>query len=322
VSRCARFLAAVAVCGACALAQAGAVRIELQPRAQQHGAALMLGDVAVVTGAAAEQKTVSELALPTRGRVGDTVVYGRAEIARLLAQRHPQLHELQWAGAARVLVQRSGQTLPAAALVEQARTQLLAALAPRDGRFVLQPLTEPRALALPAGRPQLTARAPQQIGPRMKVWLDVAVDGRHYVSVPVTFAVTWLRPALILTRAQPAKAVLGADAVALGEVDAAPAGGAVVQESRQLVGKRLRRGLNEGAVLRETDLEERPAIAAGAGVDVFTAVGRVVVQTKAIAERDGFVGQSIAARTLQTNESLMIEVIGEDRAIVSNSPQR
>jgi flagella basal body P-ring formation protein FlgA len=302
---------------------ADAASIELQTRAQQHGAVLTLMQVASVSGSAQERRQLEALALPARGKVGDTVAYTRADIARQIASAQPQLRgAVQFAGAQRVLVERTGQLLPATQLLQTAQVQLAAALASYGGHIGLRALTAPRAVLVPAGHWQLAARPDSGIGPRMKVWLDVAVDGHRYTSVPVTFAVTWLRPALVLTRAQPAKAVLGADAVTVAEIDAAPFGAALLQDPQQLAGKRLRRAMNVGAVLSAEDIEQRPAIAAGSGVDVFAAVGRVVVQTRAIAERDGFIGQSIAARTFATNEPLMIEVIGEDRAIVSNNPTR
>jgi flagella basal body P-ring formation protein FlgA len=122
-----------------------------------------------------------------------------------------------------------------------------------------------------------------------------------------------------LKQAQSARVPLTAEMVTLGEVDAALIGGEILQDTQQLSDQRLRRDMAAGAALRRSDIEIKPPVTAGTNVDVFAQVGRIVVQTRAVAERDGFVGQSISARLPNTQEQLMIEVIGEDRAIVSNN---
>jgi flagella basal body P-ring formation protein FlgA len=300
---------------------AGAVVVELYPQAEQRGSMLRLDAVASVFGDAREQQLLVKIELPPRGRVGDTVIYTQEEIAARLAPLRAQLkEEIHVVGADRVRVDRLGQVMASADYIEAARTKLLTYLDGRDGRISVRASGDYRPLSIPIGTSQIVARIEQgPVRARMKVWLDIAVDGHYYASIPVVFAVSWLRSALILNRAHKGKSALAADALSAGEVDAALVGGELVKDAQQLRDKRLRHDMDAGAALRLADIEDKPPVEAGSKVDVFAHVGRIVVQTKAVAQRDGFVGQRIGARLPKTQELLMVEVIGEDRAIVSNN---
>jgi flagella basal body P-ring formation protein FlgA len=213
------------------------------------------------------------------------------------------------------------QRVAAQAYVSAAREALAAELSERDGRFELETRGRYRDLAFEVEAPvRLTARvANTHALPSLVVWMELEAGGRIVQRVPVRFAVRWLKPALVAKRGLDAKAALAAELFELREVDVSRVhGGAVVASPAQLEGKRLRRDLAANAVLALADVEDRPPVEAGERIQVRAYVGRVTVQTTAIAERDGFVGARIAARVPGAEVRLRVEVTGENQARVTN----
>lgn len=292
------------------------VAIELLEKAAQRAGAPTLGDVAKITGSDAQLRNMQ---LPVRGKVGDTVVYTRAELGELVAtMRGNRGGEVRWSGAERVLVERRGVAVPAAEYIAWAEALLREHWAARGGKLELKAVNEYRPLTLPEGGRSIAARfAGDDVRRTARVWLDIAVDGHYYTTATVTFDVGWWKPALVLKQRGEALQRLRPDMVDTADADISLTNGAVVQDSQSLHGKRLKRETAAGVALAESDIEDIPAVEAGATIKVFTTVGRIAVQTLAVALRDGAVGQHIAVKKPRSNEQLMVEVTGENRAVVS-----
>jgi flagella basal body P-ring formation protein FlgA len=296
------------------------LEIGLAARIQQDSAALTLGDIATIDGSGPVPQSLRKLALPGKGRIGDTVVYTRAEIAALIDRSFPgSAQNLRWSGPERVLVERRGTIVAQEEYIGWAAERLRAHWATVEGRIELQAINDYRPLALPAGARSIEARfAGSEIRRTTKVWLDIAVDGKPYTTATVVFDVRWWRPALVLKQRGIARQRLQPELAALTEVDISLANGATLQDPRQLQGTRLCRDTEAGRPLTAADIEDIPAVELGATVRVHTQVGRVAIQTLAVAQRDGAIGQRIAVKHPKNNEQMMVEVIGENRAIVSD----
>lgn len=187
-----------------------------------------------------------------------------------------------------------------------------------DGAVVITPIGAYHALTVPAGAVELRARVPSVIlRSRMLAWIDVQVDGRLRVPVPVKFEVRNFRPALVTTRRVQAKAALLAEQVELRRVDVAVLGGEAVADPGLLAGKRLRRDLAAEAVVTADVLEERPPIELGERIDVYARVGRVVVRTVGIAEQDGFVGSRIGVKVVKSGRRLQAWIAPDKRVWVN-----
>jgi flagella basal body P-ring formation protein FlgA len=155
----------------------------------------------------------------------------------------------------------------------------------------------------------------------MLVWVDVSVDGHVRRTLPVSFEVRWIKPALVVNEHVAAKLELGADRVTLREVDVARAHGEALTSVAQLQGKRLRRELGANAVLGSEDIEDKPPVAAGEQIAVLASVGRVTVRTVGIAQRDGFSGDRIGVRVGDGKQRLRAKVIGENQVRVVDDAQ-
>lgn len=298
-----------------------AILVELRDKAEQNTIALPLAAVINVSGAKESEGALFRVALPAKGRVGDTVTYTRSEITQFIGATHPEWSKLlRWSGADRVLVQRRGITLPADEYIGWARERLQERWSTKNGRFELKPISEYRPIMIPVGACSVVARFDGDAVRRTtKVWLDIAVDSQHYTTVVVAFDVRWLHPALVLKQRGSARQKLSAAMVTSTEANISLTNGAVVEDMQQLIGKRLRHDVEAGVPLAAGDVEVKPTIESGDAVQVYAKVGRVMVQSRAIAQRDGNTGQKIDVKNTKTNEQLTVEVIGENRAIVSEN---
>jgi flagella basal body P-ring formation protein FlgA len=90
-------------------------------------------------------------------------------------------------------------------------------------------------------------------------------------------------------------------------------------ESRRVVGKRVKRVITVGTMLKSSDVETIPLVGRGSGVIVSIVVGAVSVTSKAKALEDGELGELIRVQDLVTGKRLTGTVAG-DRLVVLDRP--
>lgn len=213
---------------------------------------------------------------------------------------------------------RAAPVVTTAAYVDFAQAALLESLRSREGRVELTTRGDYRDVALASGGDlKLRARvANADATPNVVVWVDIVVANRIVRHLPVHFRVSRFLPALVAKRRLPARSGLETDMFEQREMNVARVRGGAVTSLAQLRGKRLRRELAADDVLPLAAIEERPPVEVGERIQIVAHIGRVTVQTTAIAQRDGFTGQRIDARLLDGSTTLSVEVVGEDRARV------
>ncbi len=126
-------------------------------------------------------------------RPGVTQRVPRATISAQVERLAPQWRgRLQWQGAAAVALRAHDEPFDGPALQRLAERTLLEALERRGLRAEVRAVAPPPEMRLPAaGARRISARLPERWAParRMSVWLDVAIDGRGWRSLPVWFEV-------------------------------------------------------------------------------------------------------------------------------------
>jgi Chaperone for flagella basal body P-ring formation len=164
------------------------------------GAYFNLGEIAAVDADDASRAgELAGLRIGKSPRPGRTLALARAEVERALLRLRPELAgRLTVAGPERLSVQRGSlETLELARVQEEAESALRKALELRYERFEIEPAGRSsdgrptERLLVPRGRIELRPRVPEMpvLAGRVSVWTDVLVDGQHYQSVPLQFAV-------------------------------------------------------------------------------------------------------------------------------------
>jgi flagella basal body P-ring formation protein FlgA len=212
------------------------------------------------------------------------------------------------------------QQVAAESYVALARRALEESVSGSSTDVQVEPTGSYRDLRLPAGRLELRIRTPRGASrSRAMIWVDAFVDGRLRVSRPVGFIVHKWERVLVARERLAAKTALDERQFELRTTDVAGVEGSAVNDVGLLAGKRLRRELRPGAVLSLNDLQNQPLVRSGASISIYARVGRVLIKSAAIAERDAFAGDVIDARVPGTRETLRVRVTANNTAWISEN---
>lgn len=153
--------------------------------------------------------------------------------------------------------------------------------------------------------------------PRMCVWLDVMRDGKPYRRMPVWLNVRAYAPVVVVRQSLAPRQKLSNLAVVQEERDIAKLQGNALKTSDEAIGKRARHHIPAGTVLRESDVEPSPVVLADQEINVLVASGAVVVETKAVAEEEGHVGEYIRVRNPSSAAIFVARVVGDKSVVVT-----
>jgi len=90
-------------------------------------------------------------------------------------------------------------------------------------------------------------------------------------------------------------------------------------EAAEVGGKRTRRVMTPGTVIRASDVEAMPLVDRGTGVTVAVVLGKVTVTSKAKALEDGEMGELIKVQDLTTGKRLVGTVAGKSLVVLDES---
>jgi flagella basal body P-ring formation protein FlgA len=295
---------------------AAAATVTLRGESVVAGAYFTLGEIASVQEADETlARDLRELRVGRSPRVASALSFRRAQVEAAILRLRPRLRgALEVNGAAGVTVRRGPlQTLALRDVRRVAAQALQAALAERYARFELEAgADETPATGVPAGLLEMHARLPALVpAPRRAVvWIDVAVDGRAYQSIPVAFGVRAFAPVLLARRSLRAGEHLRAADFEPREAQVAGYAAAPVGMQQTLDGLRLKRPLAAGEPLTRGSVALAPVVARDDEVRVRLAVGAIRVETKALATKDGAAGDVIRVRSGAAHATYPVRVTG------------
>lgn len=292
----------VAAPTACVLAAEATLVFDLRERAEIDAERVHLGDLVEVRRND-EQLADSLLAmdLGPAPRLGQPAHIERDQLAAWVKARRPALAgRMAWEGVQTIEVRRTEHVLDLERLDSAARDALDRWLASRSDRHDLVRVDAEAGMApiaLPSGEVALAVRpfaAATRPASRMRVWVDVRVEGRFQRTVPVDYRV----------HAWKAGYEAGAELHAGEDVDDARLRAAEVDiaamEAPAWIGSidrvRVRREVHAGRSLTTLDLEFRPPVVRGERVTLSSHTGELSIEANAQALQDGRLGERIAVR--------------------------
>lgn len=190
-----------------------------------------------------------------------------------------------------------------------------AALFARHGRGIeARPLDEAMpALDPPAGVLGLRARVPEgaSLARRLVVNVDISVDGRHWRTEPVWFAVQAWRDVWVARVPLAAGQLASAANLVVERREAAASISPPLPASLPLDGLRLRQALPAGAVLTAAAVEPRPAVARQQSIEVRVSAGGIELQTTGVALADARIGELVKVLNPASKESFTARVLAD-----------
>jgi flagella basal body P-ring formation protein FlgA len=300
-----------------ARADAGAPSVHLLKSATINTMQYRLGDVAQIrVDDAALKGRLEAVTIGVTPRLGYTEYVSRQQIEKLVAQSCPDLREsILWAGSDKVGVRGAGTELDLQPHVNRIRELILSQWhrSLQDiARFDIQPVQDLPAIVVPRGTVKVESRIAENAGlsKRLCAWLDVAVDGKHYQTIPVWFSVKAYKPVLVAKKTMTRHQNPRQDDFIVQVQDIAGIPGTFSEVSRQLTSAWLKRPLREGEVLTAADLEEMPLVRRGENVRVTLAEGPVQIETEGVAQVHGRMGDIVRVQNLQTSGIYTARVTG------------
>lgn len=261
---------------------------------------------------------LSEVEIGRTPRPGQLTQITQSELTALLEHIFPGITmHLRWEGPAFVRVRGSGVRCEAGALRRSAYQLLFGWLKVHYEQVSLQVVGEPEPIIIPEGEvefhPKLSAAT--RLGKRMPVWVDVLVDGQHYQTVPIWFAVSVPASVLMVKSAMAKHQELSQKDVVEKTFDIARLSGDPLYKG-DLVGKRIVHYMKAGDVITMTDVETVPMVSQGDLVTAFAHYGSVSLAAEGIALMDGNVSQIIEVRNPGSGETYNARVIGNNQVRV------
>lgn len=313
-----RRLASVLVlfCATAAGAETPGVVLVFADHAVVDGADIRLGDVASIRTADSDLRAQLEKLRLAPAPVASIPRRLRSDAITQLVERTVTRVALTAQGARQIAVERRTVVYPATRQIEQARQYLLQRLHeqyPALGQVDIAAVGDLPDLSLPAGAIDARPRPLQGNGlaKRVCVWLDLRVDGKTYRSVPVWLSVAAHGPALVARHAiKPRESVQPSDFVQ-EDRDVAELGSPALTTVADLAGQRARTFIPAGAIAQRKDFEPNPSVRADETVDVRVTAGAIVIETQAVAEEDGRVGDTVRVRNPITASIFTARVVGD-----------
>jgi flagella basal body P-ring formation protein FlgA len=199
-------------------------------------------------------------------------------------------------------------------IAEQALGNALRSAHPDVADWSIAPLIARRQQELLQAASGVQARA-SQLGKRSSVQLSWEQDGRSRNTI-VWFAVAGTSPGLATRIDVAARAPLTPEAVETVSVDALDPACDLVASPESLAGMRTRRTLHAGERLCVQFIEPRPAVALGEEVTVRARAGLVTITSRAIAQRDAAVGETVQVRNPSSGDLYVASVSGRGEVVV------
>jgi len=187
---------------------------------------------------------------------------------------------------------------------------------PELSRIEVSPVA--RSIRVPVDTREFRVRLPATIQVRSRVpgWVDFVRNSGAQTTLPIWFEVRAYKRVPTAARDLRIHEVIADDAVTIREINVA---GARVAESLKdrLVALRATRFIGAGRPLCEGDIEPVPAIVAQQTVSVRVVSGSVVIDTTAVAEQEGHIGQIIRVRNQANTARYMALVTGNQKVEAS-----
>jgi flagella basal body P-ring formation protein FlgA len=283
---------------------------------------LTLGDVAQISGNELWRSRLQQLALGTAPRAGLSRRLEREVIEALIRERHGRALTIAWDGAEKVTVKRTAAEHAANKFIEPARDYLVRHLRERHAdvvRIDAVPVGALKPLALPSGEMSLAVRQIRgdALAKRVCVWVDVSVDGVAVASLPIWFAVSVHRPAVVVTRNLTRHDRLSANDVRIEERDVAGLAAIPMAVDASFTTMRVRQPIAQGQMLLRTDVEAAPSVLRNQEIQVQVRSGGVIIETSGIAMQEGRVGDRVAVRNPGSQKDYVARVISEGVVMVS-----
>jgi flagella basal body P-ring formation protein FlgA len=159
----------------------------------------------------------------------------------------------------------------------------------------------------------------KRVSGTVPVRVTLVRDGGEFVSYAVTARVRIYDKVLVAARRFNRHEVVTEDGVRLERRDITHISDAHFTDCNRVAGKRVKRVITPGTLIRLSDVEAIPLVARGSAVTLSVVMGPVIVTSKAKALEDGEMNELIKVQDMTTGKRLIGTVAGKRLVILDES---
>jgi flagella basal body P-ring formation protein FlgA len=292
--------------------QAAEIAIFLRPEAEVRGPDIRLGEVAEIACAETglqrrlEGLVIGKAPLPGRSRNIS------ADYVRLrLRQLDIEAERMVLGGAERLEV-----TLPAVTVSEEQIRQIVTGFLKTSGiwgdaEVSVAKLTISADRTLPEGRVTYRVLPPRHMRSLATVPLSIVfdVDGRFQKTIRATARIEALAPVVAAARPIGRLKPITSDDLKMEKMDLAELPAGVMTEVDDIIGKRARRNIDAGDILRPDLIEMPPLVKRGDMVVIVAESEGFKVTATGEAKSDGLRGEQVKVVNLDSNKRFSARVV-------------
>lgn len=289
------------------------ITISLKPEASVTSQQVYLRDVAQIDSKdSLLAERLGNVKLASAPRIGYAERLSREEIERAIRLRLSAGLHPQWEGARAVTVRTAGRVLEAARVIDQAQSYLASALRQQGEGWSISPATAIDDIEVPQGEVSLKPRPidVDHLSSRVPVHIDVYVNQVLARSVVVPFTVRVKQNVYIAKRSLPEGSIVTVDDFEIRNdiVGASQRESAPVASLDGTV--RLRKRIAGGQMLTAGQVSADGAVLRGDAVQLIVASNGIRIETRATAQQDGQLGQTIRVRMDGATEMTTARIVG------------
>lgn len=307
-----------AACGGWADA---AGRIMLKPHSEVSGTALLLGKLATLEGfSEEEQSRLAALSLGAAPSPARTVKLNPGQVKSRLYNAGLELDDYEIDIPEQVVVKRAARVVTGKEITDAAVEFLEKNFPTETKKFKVIVVKPPSDITLPEGEVELYPRLdvrPERVG-LSGFRMQVVQDGAVKRTVGLQNAIDVEVEVVAAARKIDAGETLTAEDVEMTSERVSRLRGGAIFTIDDVVGKRARRWLSEGAVIPRSAVEMLPDVNTGDRVNLVVRAGFVEVTARGKALEKGRRGDTIRVLNLGTKKILDAEIIdsGNVRVLV------
>lgn len=310
------------------------ISIMINEQATIASSMILLGDVAVIesSGKASADKLrkihICSAAGPDLSR---TLHIGY--VKSRVRQQGILPESINWSGAERVVVKTKAQYLSPEEILSHAEKYLREQRAKSEKRGLnggkqeaktsafqndgmqFRPLSKIRQAVLPCGEVVVNVESMSSASRSGTIPLKftILVDGREYEKRLISFKMAILREILVTTHALVRHKVIEEDdlCLALRDIGGHLAGASVLSKKEELIGKRTRRTIRQGAIIVGDMVEDTPIVNPGDLVTIIIESPAFKITAQGRAREAGVRGRIIRVMNTSSMKEVTAEVINE-----------
>jgi flagella basal body P-ring formation protein FlgA len=315
VPAAAGILLVVAATGVCRATDR--VQIELKEAAVVQSGEIRLRQVANVSGDVTLAVDIGDVSLGVAPWPGNARSVTKEQIVMQLTGAGFDVARFQWSGAAACLVTLLTTKVSGEQIVQAGRDYLasLPMLKRDDARIEVEQMPRDCVVAASAEKVSLSAFAASADRPwgRLRIFVKIRADDQVLATIPLMFMVSTNQKVLVTTRSLNRGEVIEKDHLDTREIVLGPAS---VPETyleaspESAVGKVAVRAIPAGTALTTSMIAEPLAIRRGDNVTLSVKSDHMEVVTKAVAQKDGYVGDLISVKVFVSGKDLTCKIIG------------